>query len=42
MIIDDYARGGARRLVYQALNATIVGLTWMLGSLTIFIFTPRG
>jgi succinate dehydrogenase / fumarate reductase, membrane anchor subunit len=42
VIIDDYARGGARRLVYQALNATIVGLTWVLGSLTIFIFTPKG
>jgi succinate dehydrogenase / fumarate reductase, membrane anchor subunit len=42
VIIDDYARGGARRLVYQALNATIVGLTGVLGSLTIFIFTPKG
>jgi succinate dehydrogenase / fumarate reductase membrane anchor subunit len=42
VIIDDYARGGARRLAYQALNATIVGLTWVLGSLTIFIFTPKG
>ena len=42
VIIDDYARGGARRLAYQALNATIVGLTWVLGSLTIFIFTSKG
>jgi succinate dehydrogenase / fumarate reductase membrane anchor subunit len=42
VIIDDYARGGARRLAYQALNATIIGLTWVLGSLTIFIFTPKG
>jgi succinate dehydrogenase / fumarate reductase, membrane anchor subunit len=42
VIIDDYARSGARRLTYQALNLTIVGLTWVLGSLTIFIFTPKG
>jgi succinate dehydrogenase / fumarate reductase membrane anchor subunit len=42
VIIDDYARTGARRLAYQALNATVIGLTWALGSLTIFIFTPKG
>jgi succinate dehydrogenase / fumarate reductase membrane anchor subunit len=40
VIIDDYARGGARRLAYQSLNATVVGLAWVLGSLTIFTFTP--
>jgi succinate dehydrogenase / fumarate reductase, membrane anchor subunit len=42
VIIDDYARSGTRRLVYQSLNATVVGLTWALGSLTIFVFTPGG
>jgi succinate dehydrogenase / fumarate reductase, membrane anchor subunit len=42
VIIDDYARSGARRLAYQAVNLTVVGLTWVLGSLTIFIFTPKG
>jgi succinate dehydrogenase / fumarate reductase, membrane anchor subunit len=42
VVIDDYARTGTRRLVYQSLNAIIVGLTWTLGSLTIFVFTPRG
>ena len=42
VIIDDYARSGASRLAYQALNATVIGLTWVLGSLTIFIFTPKG
>ena len=42
VIIDDYARTGARRLAYQALNLTVIGLTWVLGSLTIFIFTPKG
>ena len=42
VIIDDYARTGVRRLAYQALNLTVIGLTWVLGSLTIFIFTPRG
>ena len=42
VIIDDYARSGARRLAYQSLNATVVGLTWVLGSLTIFVFTPKG
>ncbi len=41
VIIDDYARSGARRLVYQSLNATVIGLTWVLGSLTIFVFTPE-
>ena len=41
VIIDDYARSGTRRLLYQSLNATVVGLTWALGSLTIFAFTPR-
>jgi succinate dehydrogenase / fumarate reductase, membrane anchor subunit len=40
VIIDDYARSGARRLAYHSLNATIVGLTWVLGALTIFTFTP--
>jgi succinate dehydrogenase / fumarate reductase membrane anchor subunit len=42
VIIDDYARSGTRRLVYQCLNATVIGLTWALGSLTIFVFTPGG
>ena len=42
VIIDDYARSGARRLAYQSLNATVVGLTWVLGSLTIFTFMPEG
>jgi succinate dehydrogenase / fumarate reductase membrane anchor subunit len=42
VIIDDYARSGARRLVYQSLSAIVVGLTWVLGSLTIFAFTPKG
>ena len=42
VIIDDYARTGTRRLLYQSVNATVVGLTWVLGSLTIFAFTPRG
>jgi succinate dehydrogenase membrane anchor subunit len=42
VIIDDYARSGGRRLAYQALNAAVIGLTWGLGSLTIFIFTPKG
>jgi succinate dehydrogenase / fumarate reductase, membrane anchor subunit len=28
VIVDDYARSGARRLAYQALNLTVVGLTW--------------
>jgi succinate dehydrogenase / fumarate reductase membrane anchor subunit len=42
VIIDDYARTGARRLAYQCLNATVVGLTWVLGSLTIFTFAPKG
>ncbi len=42
VIIDDYARSGARRLAYQALNLTVIGLTWVLGSLTIFIFTRNG
>ena len=41
VIIDDYARSGVRRLTYQTLNAVIVGLTWVLGSLTIFVFTPQ-
>ncbi|HZD72093.1 MAG TPA: succinate dehydrogenase hydrophobic membrane anchor subunit [Actinomycetes bacterium] len=42
VIIDDYARGGARRLAYQSLNAIVIGLTWVLGSLTIFTFVPKG
>jgi succinate dehydrogenase / fumarate reductase membrane anchor subunit len=42
VIVDDYARSGARRLAYQALNLTVIGLTWVLGSLTIFIFIPKG
>jgi succinate dehydrogenase / fumarate reductase membrane anchor subunit len=41
VIIDDYARTGFRRLVYQSVAATVVGLTWTLGTLTIFIFTPQ-
>ena len=41
VIIDDYARSGTRRLVYQSLNLTVVFLTWVLGSLTIFVFTPQ-
>ena len=41
VIIDDYATSGFRRLVYQSLAATVVGLTWALGTLTIFAFTPR-
>lgn len=42
VIIDDYARTGARRLAYQSVNATVVFLTWALGTLVIFAFTPRG
>ena len=42
VIIDDYARTGARRLTYQVLSAIVIGLTWVMGSMTIFIFTPRG
>jgi succinate dehydrogenase / fumarate reductase membrane anchor subunit len=41
VIIDDYARSDARRLLYQSVNLTVVGLTWALGSLTIFAFTPE-
>jgi succinate dehydrogenase / fumarate reductase membrane anchor subunit len=41
VIIDDYARTGFRRLVYQSVAATVVGLTWALGTLTIFAFTPQ-
>jgi succinate dehydrogenase membrane anchor subunit len=41
VIIDDYARTGFRRLVYQSVTATVVGLTWALGTLTIFAFTPQ-
>ena len=41
VIIDDYARTGFRRLVYQSVVATVVGLTWALGTLTIFAFTPQ-
>ena len=39
VIIDDYARTGGRRLLYQSVNATVIGLTWALGTLTIFAFT---
>jgi succinate dehydrogenase / fumarate reductase membrane anchor subunit len=42
VIIDDYARSPVRRLWYQVGNAIVVGLTWMLGTLTIFAFTPQG
>jgi len=42
VIIDDYARSPVRRFTYQTLNAILVGLTWMLGTLTIFAFAPRG
>jgi succinate dehydrogenase / fumarate reductase, membrane anchor subunit len=42
VIIDDYARTPVRRLWYQALNAVVIGITWALGALTIFAFTPRG
>jgi succinate dehydrogenase / fumarate reductase membrane anchor subunit len=42
VIIDDYARTAYRRLVYQSLAATVVGLTLVLGTLTIFAFTPKG
>jgi succinate dehydrogenase / fumarate reductase membrane anchor subunit len=41
VIIDDYARSDARRLLYQSVNLTVVGLTWALGTLTIFAFTPE-
>ena len=41
VIIDDYARTGTRRLLYQSVAATVVGLTWALGTLTIFAFTPQ-
>ncbi len=41
VIIDDYARNDARRLLYQSVNLTVVGLTWALGTLTIFAFTPE-
>ena len=40
VIIDDYARSPGRRLAYQSANATVVGVTWTLGALTIFTFTP--
>jgi succinate dehydrogenase membrane anchor subunit len=41
VIIDDYARSGTRRLVYQTLNAILIGLTLTLGALTILAFTPQ-
>jgi len=41
VIVDDYARTAYRRLVYQVLGVTAVGLTWALGTLTIFVFTPK-
>jgi succinate dehydrogenase / fumarate reductase, membrane anchor subunit len=40
VIIDDYARSPVRRLWYQVLNAVVIGVTWALGALTIFAFTP--
>jgi succinate dehydrogenase / fumarate reductase membrane anchor subunit len=42
VIIDDYTRSGERRLRYQVVNLLVVGLTWTLGTLTIFTFTPAG
>ena len=42
VIIDDYARSPVRRLWYQVFNAIVVGLTWTLGTLTMFSFTPQG
>jgi succinate dehydrogenase / fumarate reductase membrane anchor subunit len=42
VIIDDYTRNPVRRFTYQTLNAIVIGLTWMLGTLTIFAFTPQG
>jgi len=42
VIIDDYTRSPVRRLWYQAFNAVVIGLTWALGALTIFAFTPAG
>ena len=42
VIIDDYARSDARRLLYQTGLAAIVCATLLLGSLTIFVFTPKG
>ena len=42
VIIDDYARSPIRRLWYQSANAVVVGITWALGTLTIFAFTPQG
>jgi succinate dehydrogenase / fumarate reductase membrane anchor subunit len=42
VIIDDYARSAVRRLWYQAGTAVVVGVTWALGALTIFAFTPKG
>jgi succinate dehydrogenase / fumarate reductase, membrane anchor subunit len=42
VIVDDYARSGYRRLLYQVGLATIVCATLLLGSLTIFVFTPKG
>ena len=40
VIIDDYARSGTRRLLYQTLNVILVGVTLTLGALTILVFTP--
>ncbi len=42
VIIDDYARSPVRRLWYQTAIAVVVGVTWALGTLTIFAFTPQG
>ena len=42
VIVDDYARSGYRRLLYQTGLAAIVCATLLLGSLTIFVFTPKG
>ena len=42
VIVDDYARSGYRRLLYQTGLAAIVSATLLLGSLTIFVFTSKG
>lgn len=41
VIIDDYVRHGGRRLAFQTGNIIVVGLTWALGTLTLFAFTPE-
>ncbi len=42
VIIDDYARSGYRRLVYQWGLGVVVAVSLALGSLTIFMFSPKG